>query len=366
MIAHPPQDDAGARRKGIALLPGGKARRRKTRRSARASRFFLETVASAPMRMSEWIEPALVQAFAAEQTDAYRLCTCDDGWVERYGSDVLVSYKTEAARERLTTEFCRWSLSVEFKFTRIFARFLPRQNAQRAAPKLILGDAGLSLRSIATERRLHYGIDFESGYSIGLFIDQRENRSYVRSLRPKTLLNCFAYTCSFSVGGGDGRRKDGQRGSFKKIARARARKFRPERADDERSSVHRGRCDGLPPASRAQRRKIRRHHSRPAHLLAVAPREGVPSRAGFRNPAGARPGSGGTGWQDPAFDELHDAARTGAESNGAFLPEGGPTRRHPASRAAAAGFSAGDRGEHRLADFALIRNLDNAASWPII
>ena len=56
-----------------------------------------------------------------------------------------------------------------------------------------------SLRSIATERLLRYGIDFESGYSVGLFIDQRENRSYVRSLRPKTLLNCFAYTCSFSV-----------------------------------------------------------------------------------------------------------------------------------------------------------------------
>ena len=46
---------------------------------------------------------------------------------ERYGSDVLLSYKTEAARERLTTEFYLWSLSVEFKFTRIFARFLPRQ-----------------------------------------------------------------------------------------------------------------------------------------------------------------------------------------------------------------------------------------------
>jgi 23S rRNA (cytosine1962-C5)-methyltransferase len=151
------------------------------------------------MRKFEWIEPALVKAFAAEQTDAYRLCTCDDGWVERYGGDVLVSYKTEVARERLTTEFHLWSLSVEFKFARIFARFLPKKNAQRAAPKLMLGDGGLSLRSIATERLLRYGIDFESGYSIGFFIDQRENRSYVRSLRSKSLLNCFAYTCSFSA-----------------------------------------------------------------------------------------------------------------------------------------------------------------------
>lgn len=151
------------------------------------------------MRISEWIDPDLTKAFEAEQTDAYRLCTAEDGWVERYGSDILISYKTEAAHERLTSELNLWSLSVEFKFARIFARFLPKENARRIAPKLIEGDRASSLQSTATERLLRYGIDFESGYSIGLFIDQRHNRSYVRNLRPKTLLNCFAYTCSFSI-----------------------------------------------------------------------------------------------------------------------------------------------------------------------
>src|SRR5205807_7003290 len=34
---------------------------------------------------------------------------------------------------------------------------------------------------------------------VGLFIDQRENRRYLRQVAPKRLLNCFAYTCSFSV-----------------------------------------------------------------------------------------------------------------------------------------------------------------------
>ena len=34
---------------------------------------------------------------------------------------------------------------------------------------------------------------------MGLFPDQRENRSSVRHIAPKHLLNCFAYTCSFSV-----------------------------------------------------------------------------------------------------------------------------------------------------------------------
>jgi 23S rRNA (cytosine1962-C5)-methyltransferase len=46
---------------------------------------------------------------------------------------------------------------------------------------------------------LKFAIDFGAGFSVGLFPDQRENRSYVRRIAPKRLLNCFAYTCSFSV-----------------------------------------------------------------------------------------------------------------------------------------------------------------------
>jgi 23S rRNA (cytosine1962-C5)-methyltransferase len=53
---------------------------------------------------------------------------------------------------------------------------------------------------MVTERHLKFGIDFGAGFSVGLFPDQRENRSFVRHIAPKRLLNCFAYTCSFSVG----------------------------------------------------------------------------------------------------------------------------------------------------------------------
>lgn len=151
------------------------------------------------MRISEWIDPALVKAFEAEGTDAYRICTYPDGWVERYGTNVLVSYKTVVAQERLTTELYLWALAVGFKFTRVFARFLPKKNAERESPRLVVGDAAASLQAIALERQLRYGVDFEGGYSVGLFVDQRNNRSYVRHLRPKAVLNCFAYTCAFSV-----------------------------------------------------------------------------------------------------------------------------------------------------------------------
>lgn len=151
------------------------------------------------MKISEWIDPALHREFAAEQTDAIRLCTFPDGWVERFGADVLISHKTDAALERMSTELYLWTLNVGYQFQRVFSRFLPRQNAEREAPLLKLGDATLNLQTTTLERTLRYGLDFGAGYSVGLFIDQRENRQFVRDLAPKTLLNCFAYTCSFSV-----------------------------------------------------------------------------------------------------------------------------------------------------------------------
>ena len=151
------------------------------------------------MKISEWIDAGLHRNFIAQQTDALRLCTCPDGWVERFGVDVLISYKTDVALERLKTELCLWALNVDFKFRRVFARFLPKKNAEREAPRLVLGDPGTNLESTAQERTLRYGIDFGAGYSVGLFIDQRENRRYLRDVKPQALLNCFAYTCSFSV-----------------------------------------------------------------------------------------------------------------------------------------------------------------------
>jgi 23S rRNA (cytosine1962-C5)-methyltransferase len=151
------------------------------------------------MRMSEWIDPDLHREFIAQQTTALRLCTCPDGWAERFGVDVLISYKTDAALERLKTELCLWALNAGFQFRRVFARFLPKQNADREAPAMILGDPDTNVQSTVLERSLGYAIDFSAGYSVGLFIDQRENRRFVRDLAPKTLLNCFAYTCSFSV-----------------------------------------------------------------------------------------------------------------------------------------------------------------------
>jgi len=146
-----------------------------------------------------WIDPILLRDFRAEGTDVHRLCTVEDGWVERFGLDVLISFRRVLTRERLVADMQSWASTVGFELRRIFARFIPRKNEQREPPRLIFGDPGENLQTIATERHLKFGIDFGTGYSPGLFLDQRENRRYVRHITPKRLLNCFAYTCSFSV-----------------------------------------------------------------------------------------------------------------------------------------------------------------------
>jgi 23S rRNA (cytosine1962-C5)-methyltransferase len=146
-----------------------------------------------------WIDPDLLRDFQSEGTDAHRLCTIEDGCVERFGSDVLISFKRALAREQLLEELQTWADSVGFYVRRVFARLIPTKSEHREPPALVVGDPGESLHAVATERYLRFGLDFGTGYSPGLFLDQRENRRYVRHIAPRRLLNCFAYTCSFSV-----------------------------------------------------------------------------------------------------------------------------------------------------------------------
>jgi len=146
-----------------------------------------------------WIDPGLLRDFQTEGTNAHRLCTIEHGWVERFGSDVLISFKKVLARERLLEELQTWADSVGLQVRRVFARPIPRESERREPPALIVGDPSESLQTVATEWSLRFGIDFGTGYSPGLFLDQRENRRYVRNIAPRRLLNCFAYTCSFSV-----------------------------------------------------------------------------------------------------------------------------------------------------------------------
>jgi 23S rRNA (cytosine1962-C5)-methyltransferase len=146
-----------------------------------------------------WLSAAQLQKFITEGTDAHRLCTTADGWVERFCEDILISHKHESVQAELLEDLHSWMAINAFRPRRIFGKFLPRQNEERIAPVLIEGDPALSLNTVVTENGVRYGLDFGAGYSAGLFIDQRANRAYVRRIAPRRLLNTFAYTCSFSV-----------------------------------------------------------------------------------------------------------------------------------------------------------------------
>src|SRR5947199_8853410 len=106
-----------------------------------------------------WIDPTLLRDFRAEGTDSHRLCTIEDGWVERFGQDILISIKRVLSRERLVAELHSSTSSVGFDVGRIFARFVQRKNEQREPPHLILGDPDEKLQKIANERHLQSGIE---------------------------------------------------------------------------------------------------------------------------------------------------------------------------------------------------------------
>lgn len=53
---------------------------------------------------------------------------------------------------------------------------------------------------IATENGLRFHIRPAAGLSVGLFLDMRDTRAWVKAaLAGRTVLNCFAYTCGFGV-----------------------------------------------------------------------------------------------------------------------------------------------------------------------
>lgn len=149
--------------------------------------------------MNRWISSGLLAEFEADQTSAHRLFSAPGAWVERLGRDVLISFKSDAARDEALAGLREWEAETGFQSGRVYSRFLPRQNAERVAPVLLAGEPAASLHAGVLERGVHYGIDFGAGYSAGLFIDQRANRAFVRRRAPRRLLNTFAYTCSFSV-----------------------------------------------------------------------------------------------------------------------------------------------------------------------
>lgn len=146
-----------------------------------------------------WITRSQFDAFEIAGTDAHRMFSGADGWVERLAEDVLISHKSELALEAMSKSLGEWSEANAWQPRRVFGKLLPKQNEDRDPPVILIGDAASPLSAEVRENGVRYGLDFAAGYSAGLFLDQRMNRALIRHLAPKRMLNTFAYTCSFSV-----------------------------------------------------------------------------------------------------------------------------------------------------------------------
>jgi 23S rRNA (cytosine1962-C5)-methyltransferase len=145
-----------------------------------------------------WLSLETIADLELEDTDCYRLASSPGCWVERFGAACLVSH-TAGVPPGLIEKILRYSNPAPEV---IFARKLVQGPNETDAPGRIWeGGPDTQSRFLVREAGLLYEVDFSVGYSCGLFLDQRANRARVRSLKPARVLNCFSFTCSFSVCG---------------------------------------------------------------------------------------------------------------------------------------------------------------------
>lgn len=150
-----------------------------------------------------------------EATNAFRLIHgAADGWpgwfVDKLG-DFLLS-QSEApltAPQNKALAGLAKKYSSRGVYHKMLSRQVRRSTAGEASPQPVFGETAPERFEIL-ENGVRYEMSFREGYSVGLFLDQRDNRrrlltGHIAGDFPQLptfafqLLNCFAYTCGFSV-----------------------------------------------------------------------------------------------------------------------------------------------------------------------
>lgn len=142
----------------------------------------------------EWISGELWSRLGEERTDAHRLATGRDGYLDRYGDWILWSGGKAPRVEKLREELGkRYGFAPRGYLGRELVR---KASDQRPAEVLAGEECG---KMAVRENGFSYEVEPCAGYSSGLFLDQRLNRQWVADLGATRVLNLFAYTCSFTV-----------------------------------------------------------------------------------------------------------------------------------------------------------------------
>ena len=154
-----------------------------------------------------------------KSTAAYRLIHgASDGWPGWY-VDRLGDYLLAQGAQPLTAETRRRldELAEASSALGVYHKHLEpspgRSEPAQASPRLVRGASAPNSFPIL-ENGLQFELSFAEGYSVGLFLDQRDNRRRLLTghigagfrlvesppqHRPPEVLNTFAYTCGFSV-----------------------------------------------------------------------------------------------------------------------------------------------------------------------
>jgi 23S rRNA (cytosine1962-C5)-methyltransferase len=154
-----------------------------------------------------------------EQTDAFRVIHgASDGWPDWY-VDRLGDYLLSQSEQSLDTEQKKWlnhlmgSYSLTGAYHKKLKRKVGKTDIVAASPQHEFGKAVLG-GFVIHENAVKFEVSFNEGYSMGLFLDQRDNRrrlltGYITGgfqlfdppirNRHFEVLNMFSYTCGFSV-----------------------------------------------------------------------------------------------------------------------------------------------------------------------
>lgn len=148
------------------------------------------------------------------ETSAFRVVHgASDGWpgwyVERLGEYLLS--QSEASLTARQTEHLHSFSGVRAVYHKTLQRQVRRTAVTDVCPQLVSGTAAPE-RFAIRENGVQFEMSFQEGYSVGLFLDQRDNRRrflvnhvaagfplLATGLAGAEVLNAFAYTCGFSV-----------------------------------------------------------------------------------------------------------------------------------------------------------------------
>lgn len=160
---------------------------------------------------SAFIDPASTNAFRLIHGAADG---CPGWYVDRMGDSLL----SQSAQDLTGGQSARLEHLLSLTRMRgVYHKHLSKQVRRTtpgdACPRLLLGEA-VPEHFEVLENGLRFQLSFTEGYSVGLFLDQRDNRHRLLTghvaagfpalpttidNQPSEILNTFAYTCAFSV-----------------------------------------------------------------------------------------------------------------------------------------------------------------------